>query len=103
MVAGIKGVDKGNSIRKVEREKMESLQRLAVTALMALFKDVNVWEDVEEKIMEMEGGWKTWVVEEEMKRAWAKHQTERKKDLFKNVHRQLVSWYCRRLLTHGAE
>ena len=79
---------------------MESLQRLAVTALMALFKDLYIWEDVEEKIMKMEGGWKLWVVEEEMKRVWARTQTQRKKDVFKKVHQQLVSlqtivWLCR--------
>ena len=81
---------------------MESLQRLAVTALMALFKDVNVWEDVVERIEKMKDGWKTWVVEKDMMKAWRRVQREKKKELFKHVHRQLVSWYCRRLLTHGS-
>ena len=87
-----------DSIRKVE--SMESLQTLAIAALMSMFKDFNRWEEVQEEIVKMPGGWKTWVVEEEMQKAWQKQQIKKKKDRFKNVHRQLVSMqtcYCRRL------
>ena len=70
---------------------MESLQTLAIAALMSMFKDFNLWEEVEEKVLEMEGGWKTWVIREEMQKAWQKQQMKKKKDLFKNIHRQLVS------------
>ena len=82
---------------------MESLQTLAITALMSLFKDEDRFEDVEENKEKMKDGWKTWVVREEMMKEWEKEQIKKKKVLFKNVHRQLVSWYCRRLLTHGSE
>ena len=70
---------------------METLQTLALTALMSLFKDVDVWEDVEDTIVKMEGGWKTWVMVEDMRRVWEKMRVEKKKRLFKDVHRQLVS------------
>ena len=70
---------------------METLQTIALTALMALFKDFEVWEDVEEKVEEMEQGWKTWVLRDEMMKKWARMRAQKKKDLFKNVHRQLVS------------
>lgn len=72
-------------------EKMETLQALAVAALMSLVKDVHTWEEVEDELLKMEGGWKLWVMEEEIKRVWAKHQMKKKKTLFKEVHRQLVS------------
>ena len=72
-------------------EKMESLQRLAITALMSLFKDCYVWEYVEDELMKMKDGWKLWVVEEELQKEWEKGMTERKKKKFKDVHRQLVS------------
>ena len=75
----------------VKTRMMKTLQTLAVTALMALFKELFLWEDVEEKIMEMPGGWKTWIVEEELKKEWEKHQIKKKKALFKDVHQQLVS------------
>ena len=61
---------------------MESLQTLTVAALMALFKDVNIWEEVEDQLLKMEGGWKLWVLEDELKRQWAKRQMQKKKNLF---------------------
>lgn len=70
---------------------METLQTLAITALMSQFKQLYVWEDVEEEITKMKDGWKTWVVKEEMRKVWERIQVEKKKKHFKDVHRQLVS------------
>ena len=70
---------------------METLQSLAIATLMSLFKDMDVWEDVEEKLMEMPRGCLLWPMEEDMMRVWGKYQVEKKKKQFKDVHRQLVS------------
>ena len=64
---------------------------MAIAALMALFKAIFIWEEVEEEIRKMDGGWKTWVVREELMREWEKQQIKKKKEKFKDVHRQLVS------------
>ena len=68
---------------------METLQTLAMTVFMTLFKDVECWEDVEAKVYEVNP--LLWPMEEELKKEWAKHQLKRKKAHFKDVHRQLVS------------
>ena len=70
---------------------MESLQTLALAALMSLFEDWYVWEDLKDSIENVEGGWKTWVLAEEMRRVWKHRQRDKKKKLFTDVHRQLVS------------
>ena len=78
---------------------MESLQMLALSTLMSVFKEYMVWEDIEEEIRKMPGGWLLWVVEEEMKRVWEKHQIKKKKQQFEKIHRQLVS--RKRIFTYG--
>ena len=68
---------------------METLQSLAIATLMSCFKELDCWEEVLEKVYEMNP--LLWPMEEEMKKEWAKHQINKKKALFKNVHQQLVS------------
>ena len=70
---------------------METLEALAMMTFMSLFKDLETWEDVEEKVEDMEDGWKTWVLRDKMMAIWARMRVQKKKDLFKNVHQQLVS------------
>ena len=70
---------------------MESLQTLAIATLMSLFKHVKVWEDVEDELWKMPNGYLLWPMEDELKRAWEKHQIKKKRELFTDVHRQLVS------------
>ena len=70
---------------------VEALQTLTIRVLISLCKHLFCWEDVEDRLCEMPEGWKLWPLEEELKKEWQKHQIERKKAAFKNVHQQLVS------------
>ena len=70
---------------------METLQTLALAALMSLFEDFGTYDEVEDAVMKMEDGWKTWVLEEDMRKVWEKTRVKKKQRQFKDVHRQLVS------------
>ena len=68
---------------------METLQTLAIAVFMASFKDLTCWEDVLEKVYNRNP--LLWPMEEQLQKAWQKEQKKKKKALFKDVHRQLVS------------
>ena len=68
---------------------METLQTLAMAVFMSCFKDLDCWEDVVEKVYDINP--LLWPMETEMMKEWEKGMMERKKKTFKNVHRQLVS------------
>ena len=56
---------------------------------MSLFKDLDCWEEVLDKVYEINP--LLWPLEDEFKKEWAKQQLKKKKALFKDVHQQLVS------------
>ena len=62
---------------------------MAMTVFMSFFKELDCWEDVEKKVYEINP--LLWPMEDQMKKEWEKGMVERKKTLFNNVHRQLVS------------
>ena len=70
---------------------METLQTLAITTLMSLFKEVDCWEEVLEKLYTVNP--LLWPLEEALQKEWEKERSKKKKGLFKDVHRQLVSCY----------
>ena len=67
---------------------METLEALALAAIMSLLKDLDTYEELEKTVKEMEI---TWVSEKMIEDKWSEQQIKKKQTAFRQVHRQLVS------------